>query len=85
MPAVSTLAAAGLAAAGAGASLYGAKKQSSAIKKASEDNAAAQAASDERNYQMWLESRGVGQNGQAINTKLPRWATWKSSAVKPTP
>ena len=76
-----------IGAAGVGASLYGAKKQSDAVKKASAENAASVDAANERNYQMWLESRGVGSNGQAINASLPRWANWKNPAnyAKPMP
>ena len=73
-----------IGAAGVGASLYGAKKQSDAAKKASDANAASVDATNALNYQQWLESRGVGANGQAINTKLPRWAMWKMPA-KTTP
>lgn len=75
----------GTAALGAGASIYGADKQSKAVKEASAENAAAQ---DRQNASAWanyLMTRGVnpagaqtGQipaNPQAINAKLPLWAT----------
>ena len=72
-------------AAGIGASIYGANKQAKAVKAASAENAAAQ---DRQNASAWanyLMTRGVnpagaqtGQipaNPQAINAKLPLWAT----------
>ena len=74
-------------AAGAAASYAGAQKQAKAVKEANAANAAATDAANERNYQIWLESRGVGANGQAINASLPRWANWKNPAnyAKPMP
>lgn len=60
--------------AGGAMSLYGAKKSSDAIK---DSNKSQQKIADEANrlnYRMWLESRGIDENGNAVNTKLPRWA-----------
>jgi hypothetical protein len=78
MAAVTTAAVVG--AAGVGASMYGAKKQSKAQDKANKQNAQSVKDTNELNYQMWLESRGVDKDGNAINTKLPRWAKWSNPA-----
>jgi hypothetical protein len=63
----------GAAVLGAGASVYGANKQSKAIKSANAANQQAVQNTNDANYRLWLESRGVGPSGQAVNTKLPRW------------
>lgn len=68
---------------GAGTALYGAKKQSDAVKSS---NKAQQAIADETNrlnYQMWLESRGLDKDGRPVNTFLPRWMTVPSGG-RPT-
>lgn len=83
MPAAVAIPAA-IGAAGVGASIYGADKTSKATKDAAKANMAATEAANERNYQMWLQSRGVGTNGRAVNTKLPQWATWNSSKLATT-
>ncbi len=58
---------------GAGVSIYAANKNSKAIDKANKTNQEIAADTNAANYRMWLESRGVGDAGQAVNTKLPRW------------
>lgn len=65
---------------GIGASLYGANKSAQAQQAAIDANARAQEESNRLNYQRWLESQGVGQDGQPINTWLPRYAM----ATRPT-
>lgn len=69
------LVAGGLAAAGTAASVYGANKQSKAIKSANNANRQSVNDTNAANYRLWLESRGVGDGGQAVNTKMPRWMT----------
>lgn len=70
-----------LAAAGTAASIYGANKNAKAVKEASDANAAAVAATNKLNYQTWLESKGVGTGGQAINVHMPRYMKWNPAAV----
>lgn len=67
---------AGLLAAGLGAatSIYGANKAAAAQEEAIKANKAAQDEANRLNYQRWLESQGVGPDGQPINTWLPRYA-----------
>jgi hypothetical protein len=65
---------------GAGASVYGTQQNKKAAKSAQEANARAQAETNALNLRMWLESRGVGENGKPINAKMPRWMTWRPSA-----
>ena len=70
----------GTAVVGAGAAVYGAQQNKKAAKKATEANAKNVADTNALNYQMWLESRGVGPRGETVNAKMPRWMTWKPSA-----
>ena len=75
----------GSAALGAGASLYGANKQSKAIQSAASQDAASQAAQNQAAWANYLMTRGVNPAGaatgtiptnpQAINARLPLWAT----------
>lgn len=62
-----------VAVAGLGASMYGANKSAKATAKANAQNIAANQESDRLNFQQWLMSRGIGTNGQPVNTKLPFW------------
>lgn len=66
--------AAGSAVLGTATSLYGANKSAQAQRDAIAANKAAQDETNRLNYQRWLESQGVGANGQPINTWLPRYA-----------
>lgn len=66
----------GTAAAGVAGSVYGAEKNKKAQKKATEANAKNVSDTNALNYQMWLESRGIGPNGQPVNTQLPRFMSW---------
>jgi succinate dehydrogenase/fumarate reductase flavoprotein subunit len=84
--------AAGAAVGGTVASMQGAKKQSKAITAANKANAKSVDDTNKYNYRMWLESRGVGENGQAVNAQLPRWMTvpsggrslgWTNQAAAP--
>lgn len=74
MPAIPAITAVA-AVSGVGASIYGANKNAKAIKSTNDANIAAQKEADALNYRRWLETQGVGENGQAINTWLPRYAT----------
>lgn len=69
--------------AGVGASLYGASKNAKAQKAAMEANAKSVADTNQLNYQRWLESQGVGQNGEALNTWLPRYAKLNTNFAQP--
>lgn len=70
---------------GAGATMYGANKQSKAVQDAASKNNEAQAAQNAAAWSNYLMTRGVnpagaatGQiphNAQAINARLPLWAT----------
>jgi hypothetical protein len=75
--------AAGSAVLGAGASIYGAKKSAKAQAEAATTNKAAVDETNRLNYQRWLESQGVGANGQPINTWLPRYAGVRRYASAP--
>lgn len=75
MPAVSSILAGSALAVGAGSAIYGADQQRKAINKANDANAKSVADTNAANYRMWLQSRGVGTNGQPINTKYPAWMT----------
>ena len=70
MPAIPALA---VAAIGAGASMYGANKAAKAQNAANAANQQIAAEANRYNYQMWLESQGVGPNGQPVNVRLPRY------------
>ena len=72
---------AAIAVTGAASSMYGAKKTADATKEAAEKNAQAVAETNAMNYKRWLESKGIGEGGQAINAKLPRYMMWNPSAV----
>lgn len=76
---IETAVAAGLGAAGIGASLFGANKQAKAVDKANKTNKQIADEANRLNYQMWLESRGIGPDGEHVNTKLPRWASSRPS------
>lgn len=86
----------GVGLAGVAASAYGASQQNKAVKGANAQNAALQ---DEQNQSAWnayLLSRGINptgaatgqipQNAQAVNSRLPLWATanFKNPGAKPT-
>lgn len=70
---------------GAGASIYGANKQSKAVRDAASKNNEAQAAQNAAAWSNYLMTRGVNpagaatgqipQGAQAINARLPLWAT----------
>ena len=73
---------------GAGASIYGANKQSQANSSANDANVAAQNKQNDSAWQNWLMSKGLASNtpltagtmptasqGYAVNTRLPLWAT----------
>ena len=60
---------------GGGLSMLGAKKSSDAIKDANRTNQKIADEANRLNYIRWLESRGIDENGNPVNTKLPRWAT----------
>lgn len=70
---------------GAGASVYGANKQSKAVQDAASKNNDAQAAQNAAAWSNYLMTRGVNpagaatgqipQGAQAINARLPLWAT----------
>lgn len=70
---------------GAGASIYGANKQSQAAKDASKQNAESQADQNAAAWSNYLMTRGINPSGaatgqiptnpQAINARLPLWAT----------
>lgn len=74
----------GIAALSAGASVYGANKQSKAVKAAAATNAASQDSQNQSAWASYLLSRGVNpqgaatgtlpENPQGINAKLPLWA-----------
>lgn len=75
---------------GAGATAYGANKQSKAQQAASASNAASQDKTNASAWASYLMSRGVNPNGattgqiptnpQAVNTRLPLWATVNRTA-----
>lgn len=74
-----------VAAAGTAASVYGANKQASAVSDANAANQATQAQQNQASWNNYLLTRGVygnnaptgtiPQGAQAVNTKLPLWAT----------
>lgn len=64
----------GSAVLGAGTAIYGANKSAKAQQAAIDANKQAQDETNRLNYQRWLESQGVGPDGQPINTWLPRYA-----------
>lgn len=80
---------------GAGASLYGANKQSKDNQAAQDQNARLQQEQNNNQWVSWLMSRGVQPTGpisagtipqagqfKAVNTRLPLWATM---TPKPAP
>ncbi len=81
---------------GAGVSLYGANKQKKAVDSANAANAALQEDQNQSAWNAYLLSRGINptgavtgqipQNAQAVNTRLPLWATasFKKPGAKPT-
>ena len=62
-------------AAGLAASAYGANKQSKAIDSANATNKEISKETNALNWAMKMYDKGVGQDGRAVNTKLPVWAT----------
>lgn len=62
-------------AAGAATSYAGAKKNAAAARDAAAMNAASVNEANRLNYQRWLESQGVGPNGEPVNVNLPRYFT----------
>jgi hypothetical protein len=64
----------GSAVVGSATAIYGANKSAKAQQDATAANKASQDETNRLNYQRWLESQGVGANGQPINTWLPRYA-----------
>lgn len=75
--------AAGTALVGAGLSYMGAKSNAAAQRDANLANIEAQKEANKQAYAQWLMTRGVGQNGQAVNTKLPLWAMANSNLGLP--
>ena len=84
----------GTAVVGAGASIYGANKQSQAIKDANNANATATDKQNNAAWVAWLMSRGIQPTGEttygqiptsgnyvATNTKLPVWATMTDTSA----
>lgn len=67
---------AGVAAAGTAATVVSANKANKTARANTQAAIDAQKAAEDKNYAQWLESRGVGANGQAVNTKLPRYMNW---------
>ncbi len=59
--------------AGLGASIYGANKQSKAIKEANATNAKSIADTNRINHERYLATRGVNPDGRAVNARLPLW------------
>jgi hypothetical protein len=72
-----------IGAAGIGASIYGANKSTQAAEDAAAANSRSVAETNAMNYKRWLESQGVGANGESVNTWLPRNFMLSSTALKP--
>lgn len=72
---VAAWAAVGVGVAGIGASMYGANKNAKAQAAANAANVQAQEDANRIAYEQWLMTRGVGRNGEPVNTRLPLWAT----------
>lgn len=70
---MAAITAAVIAGAGVAVAAKSAADQKKANKEAAKANKEANAASNEQNYAMWLESRGIGANGQPVNALLPRY------------
>lgn len=64
---------------GVGASIYGANKSAKAVDKATQANAQSVADTNALNYKRWLESQGIGENGERLNVWLPRYAKVNSN------
>lgn len=62
------------AAVGIGTAVYGADQQRKNNNKAIDANKAATEGASNENWRRYLMTRGVGDNGQIVNTKLPLWA-----------
>ena len=75
--------AASAAVAGTAVSYNAAKKNASAQRDANSANLAAQDEANRLNYQRWLESQGVGPDGNPVNTWLPRHLTMDPTAFAP--
>ncbi len=86
----------GVGLAGAAASVYGANKQKKSVDAANTANAGLQAEQNQSAWNAYLLSRGINptgavtgqipQNAQAVNTRLPLWATasFKKPGAQPT-
>jgi hypothetical protein len=81
--ATSALIAAGVGLAGAGVAAYGANKNAKSQAAATAANKASVDSTNEMNYKRWLESQGVGANGESINTWLPRNFTVSTPVGQP--
>lgn len=88
----------GTAVLGAGTSLYGANKQSKDNKAAADQNARLQREQNNASWANWLMTRGVAPtsgveagvmptagNFNAVNTRLPLWATMTMPTEQPQP
>lgn len=82
MAAVSSFVALGAAALAAGATVYSSQQSSKSAKAAMNANAANIGDTNALNYQTWQESKGIGSNGQPINTWLPRYLTTTGTVGK---
>lgn len=65
---------------GAAGSVMSADSSRKAAHTAADANKANVAATNATDYQRWLESQGVGPDGNPVNTKLPRWMTAASGS-----
>lgn len=81
---IAGLVAVGTAAAGAGATMYAANKNSKAIKDANSANAQNVEDTNKYNYAMWKESRGIASDGSALNTKMPQWMAVRTGGTPTT-
>jgi hypothetical protein len=60
---------------GAGSAIYGADKQRKLTNQTNDANRLAATSADQTNFDRWLMTRGIGEGGAPVNTKLPLWAT----------
>jgi hypothetical protein len=72
----------GTAVVGVATSVYGAEQNKKAQKKAIAANAKSITDTNDANYRLWLESRGVGADGRPVNTQLPRFMNWTMPGTK---
>ena len=70
---MAAITAAVIAGAGVAVAAKSAADQKKANKEAAKANKEANESSNEMNYAQWLESRGIGANGQPVNALLPRY------------